>query len=105
MLPAAADLPDQEETLLTDALGELPDHVTERPQRLRAHVLGGVDAETVQIGVGDPEAVDQGKAGQGRGSFTELTGLPYPDVEGFQIEHIPLGILRVVIPVCDVSFP
>ena len=57
VVAAARHLSDQEEAFLADAIGKLPHHVTERPQRFFAHVLGGVDAETVEIGVRDPEAV------------------------------------------------
>ena len=102
MLTAARYLPDQKEAFLADALGELPDHVTERPQRLRPHVLGGVDAESIEIGVSDPEAVDEAKAGEGRRRLAILPGPLHPDVEGLQIEHVSLGILRVVIPIRDV---
>src|SRR5262249_23897200 len=51
---------------------------------------------------GDPEAVNQGQASQGRGTMTVLPGPLHPDIEGLQSEEVPLGILRVVVPVRDV---
>src|SRR4029077_939603 len=84
MLPASRYFPDQEEPLLSDTLSELPDHVAERAERLRADVRGAVDAQTSDIGVSDPEAIDQGEAGQGRGRLAVLPGSLNPDVKGFQ---------------------
>ena len=77
--------------------------VAEGPQRLCAHVLGGVDAEAVEVGVGDPEAVDEATR-QARAEET-LRILPVPlgpEVERLQAEHVPLDVLGVVVPVGDV---
>ena len=101
VLAAARYFSDQKEAFLPDALGEFPDHITERPQRLRPHVLGGVDAESIEIGVSDPEAVDEAKAGESRRRLAILPGPLHPNIEGLQIEHVSLGILRVVIPIRD----
>ena len=65
-------------------------------------MLGGVDAEAVEVGVGDPEAVDEAQAGQGRASRAVLPVPPHPDVQRLEAEHVPLGVLGVVVPVGDV---
>ena len=66
------------------------------------HVLGGVDAEAVEVGVGDPEAVDEGQAGQGRRDLRVLPVPPDVEVQRLQAEHVPLDVLGVVVPVGDV---
>ena len=65
--PPAANLAREEEALLADALGKLADRIAEGSQCLYAHVLGGVDAETVDIGKGDPEAIGNHETRQCRG--------------------------------------
>src|SRR5262245_61832989 len=102
MFAATRHLPNEEEAFLADALGKLPDHVTKRPECLGPHVLGSVDAKPIEVGVGDPEAIDESQATQCRGSLSVLPLSPGPDVERFQTEHISLGILRIIIPVHDV---
>ena len=96
--------PTRQKAFLADALGKLPDHVAECPQGLVSHVLGGVDAKTIDIGVGDPEAVDDGEMIQGRGTLAVLSFPFHPKVEGLQVEHVALGILREIIPAGNVPF-
>ena len=105
MFAATGDLPDQKKPLLADALRELPNDVAKGAERFRSHVFGGVDPEPVEVGVGDPEAVHHRQAGQGRRRLAVLTGPLNPDLEGLHVEHVPLGILPVVVPVRDVPFP
>ena len=62
----AGHFADQEEPLLPDALRELPDPVAERAKRIGVHVLGGVDAKAVEVGVGDPEAIGEAQPRHGR---------------------------------------
>ena len=63
----AANLAREEEAFLADALGKLADRIAEGSQRLYAHVFGGVDAEAVDIGIGDPEAIGNHETRQCRG--------------------------------------
>src|SRR5207244_3103655 len=102
VFPAARYLPNEEEAFLADALGKLTDDIAKAPQCLRAHVLGRVDAEPIDIGISDPETIDESQAGQGRGSLPILAVPLHPEVEGFQAEHVSFGVFRVVVPVHDV---
>src|SRR5262249_17882126 len=64
--PATADFTGEQETLFADALRELAARIAEGRQRLYAHVLGGIDAKSIQVGVRDPEAIGQDQAGERR---------------------------------------
>src|SRR5262249_30634322 len=43
------------------------------------------------------------QAAQGRGGPAVLPVPPHPQVEGLQGKHVPLGILRVIVPARDVT--
>jgi hypothetical protein len=61
-------------------------------------------AEAIPIGIRDPETIGEHQTGQRRRECAALPLLLRPEIEGFQAEHVTLGILRVIIPVRDVSF-
>src|SRR5262249_27351795 len=103
-LPTAANLAREKKALLADTLGKLADCIAEGSQRLNAHVFGGVDAEAVDIGKGDPETIGDHKTRQCRGNFPGLSLLLGPEIQGAQAEHVALKVLRAVVPVGDVPF-
>ena len=65
----ATNLARQKEALLANGLGKLTDRIAKGSQRLYAHVFGCVNAETVDIGIGDPEAIDDYETRQCRGDL------------------------------------
>ena len=102
-LSAAADFPYQEESLLAKALSKFAHAITENTQSLNAHVLGGVDAEPVNVGVSNPEAIGKHQARKGGRDLAVLLLLLGPKIEGLQGEHVSFEVLRIVVPVSDVT--
>src|SRR5215469_13558413 len=103
LLSAATYFSYQQESLLANALGEFAHGIAERSQGLGAHVFGGVESKSVNVGISNPEAIGQYQAGERRRELAGLLLLLGPEVEGLQGEHVGLDIFRIVVPISDVS--
>ena len=101
-LPPAGDLADQVEIFLADALGELVDHGGEEARRARVHVLDGIDAEAVDVGIGDPELVRLAQRLQGGGGRV-VVDRAVAQVDVLQVEEVAFQELGIVIPVVDAA--
>ena len=83
--------------------GKLVDDGAEEARCPGIHVLDRVDAETVDVGIGDPELVHLAQGPESRGGDVVID-VAVPQVDILQVEKVAFQVFGIVIPVVDAPF-